>query len=71
MPPDPDELFGEHSCFGSGLFGLRRIPLGALVGLDDIVAGFKFQGFEVRKFAVEFAAIRADQLVAFLFLRRY
>jgi hypothetical protein len=39
---------------------LGRVALGALVGLDDVVAGFVFEGFEVREVAVEFAAVGAD-----------
>lgn len=69
MPPDADELFGEHARFGGGLLCLGRVALGALVGLDDVVARLGFEGFEVREVAVEFAGVGADQLVAFSSLR--
>lgn len=43
--------------------------MGSLVGLDDVVLGFGFQGFEVTEITVEFAVVAADQLFAFSLLR--
>jgi len=61
----PQEFAGEDSRLGRGLFGLRRVALGALGGLQDQVAGLGVEGFEVEDFAVEFTLVGAHDLGAF------
>lgn len=60
MFPHADELFREGAHFLRGGFGLGGVALGAFVGLEDVVAGFGFEGFEVGEVAVEFAGVVAD-----------
>ena len=69
MFPHSDQLFGEDAHVRRGLLLLRRVALAAFVGLRDEVAGFGFEGFEVREVAVEFPGVGADEGVAFLFLK--
>jgi hypothetical protein len=47
---------------------LRRVALGAFGGLDDQVARFGVEGFEVEDFAVELALVGAEDLAAFALL---
>ena len=70
MFPHADQFAREDACFSRGLLGLGGIALGALVGLQDVGAGFGFEGFEVGQVAVEFAAVGADEGVAFPILTR-
>lgn len=55
-----DKFFGEYPRFESPLLGLGWVSLCALVGLDDVAAGFVLEGFEVREIAVKFSRILAD-----------
>ena len=60
MFADSHEFAREYAHFFCGGGGLGGLPLGAFVGLEDVVAGFGFEGFEVGEVAVEFAEVGAD-----------
>lgn len=63
-----DKFFGEDSHLRRCLFGLRRVPLAALIRLYDEVSGLIFKGFEILEIAIKFACVGSEKTVAFSLL---